>query len=318
MGRPDLCIPCYSTQSIEELLGARDEKKRTALDLQLDAVGAKCLETLSETEGGMPTGYTISVKDREQRGQIYDDMQRFSSVGGFGLGDLLQKSIGGISSLPYDDILRKAQEDIECLLDLDVSGLPLELADTLLDAAANMKERARQNQHELHELMKLQDDFRLQQLAPASINNFTGSGAFERIIETARSQEGTLALVEEFLNKPTRIPPKRADAHLGTPCWEQVFRSSHLLFLLGYWREPKHRKDTERARVDFSGGQADISHISNAFFCSVFHTSDKPQAQLAAAVYDHLNVPTAVILYAPKNDVETVLYTPTRIQVIDE
>lgn len=88
IGKSGLCIPCYSIQSIEELLGAREEKKRTALDLQLDAVGARFLETLSDTDGGMPTDHRITFKDREQRGQIYDDMRKFSSVGGFGLGDL--------------------------------------------------------------------------------------------------------------------------------------------------------------------------------------------------------------------------------------
>ncbi|MCE8506820.1 hypothetical protein KBY28_00005 [Ruegeria pomeroyi] len=153
---------------------------------------------------------------------------------------------------------------------------------------------------------------------PARINNIKGAGTVERIIEAAKTQEGTSILVEECLGKPTRIAPKRADAHLGTPSWEQVYRLAQLLFLLGYWREPKHRKDTERARIDFAGGQADICHIAHACFCSVFHTSDKPQAHLAAAVYDHLNVPTMVLLYTPKTDTDTMLYAPKSIHVIDD
>jgi len=292
--------------------------KRTALDLQLDAVGARCLETLSDTDGGMPTGYRLTVKDSGQRGEIYDDMQKFSPVGGFGLGDLLQKLIGGIPSLPHEYVLRRAQDDIERLLDIDVSGLPPELAATLISATEDMKGRARHAQHGLLEQMNLQNNFLLQQLVAARINNFKGMCAFERIIEAAKSQEGTSGLVEEFLNQPPRIPSKRADAHLGTSSWEQVFRLAQLLFLLGYWREPKHRKDTGRARVDFAGGQADICHIANAFFCSIFHTSDKPQAHLAAAVYDHLNVPAAVILYRPASNDETALYVSIHIQAIDE
>ena len=125
-------------------------------------------------------------------------------------------------------------------------------------------------------------------------------------------------MVDEFLGQPPQISSKRTDAHLGIPTWEQVNRLAQLLFLLGYWREPKHRKDRERARIDFAGGQADICHIANASFCSIFHTSDKPQAHLAAAVYDHLNVPTMVLLYTPKTDTETTLYAPKSIQAIDE
>ena len=181
-----------------------------------------------------------------------------------------------------------------------------------------MKDQARKAQHDLLEHLNRQDDICLPQLDPAHINNFTGAGALERIIEVARSEEGTSIMVDEFLGQPPQISSKRTDAHLGIPTWEQVNRLAQLLFLLGYWREPKHRKDRERARIDFAGGQADICHIANASFCSIFHTSDKPQAHLAAAVYDHLNVPTMVLLYTPKTDTETTLYAPKSIQAIDE
>ena len=300
IGRSDSCIPCYSTQSIEELLGARDEKKRTGLNLQLDVVGAKCLETISDSVGGMPTGHRITVKNREERTQIYKDMQNLSSVGGFGLGDLLQKFIGGIDSISFDDVSKMALADLDQLLDFDVSEFPPELAATVMGAAEEMKEKARKAQYDLTEQLNRENDIRLQQLDTARINNFVGTGAVDQIIEAANFHEGTSVMVEEFLKQPPRIPSKRADAHLGSPSWEQVYRLAQLLFLLGYWREPKHRKDTERSRTDFSGGQADICHIANAFFCSVFHTTDKAQAHLAAAVYDHLNVPTMVILYTPK------------------
>lgn len=317
IGRSGSCIPCYSAQSIEELLGVRSEKKRTELDLQLDAVGARFLETISDTVGGMPTGYRITVKNREERSQIYEDMQNFSSVGGFGLGDLLQKFIGGIGSTSFEDVSKMALTDIEQLLNLDVSECSPELATIVTRAANEMMEQARKAQQDLLEQLNRENDIRLQQLDPARINNFTGTGAIERIIEAANSHNSTSILVKEFLEQSPRISPERADAHLGTPSWEQVYRLAQLLFLLGYWREPKHRKDTERARVDFSGGQSDICHIANAFFCSVFHTSDKPQAHLAAAVYDHLNVSTMVQLYTPKTDAETSLYVPKSIQAID-
>jgi hypothetical protein len=318
IGRSGSCIPCYSIQSIEELLGARDEKKKAELDLQLDAVGARYLETISDTEGGTPTGHRITVKNRGERGQIYEDMQNFSSVGGFGLGDLLQKFIGGIGSTSFEDVSKMALTDIERLLDLDVSEFPPELAAMVTSEAEAIKEKARKAQHDLLEQLNREDDIRLQQLDAARINNFTGEGAFERIIELAKSHEGTSIMVEEFLGGPPRISSKRADAHLATPSWEQVYRLAQLLFLLGYWREPKHRKDTERARIDFAGGQADICHIANASFCSIFHTADKPQAHLAAAVYDHLNVPTMVLLHTPKTDTETTMYAPKSIQAIDE
>jgi hypothetical protein len=318
IGRSGSCIPCYSIQSIEELLGARDERKKAELDLQLDAVGARYLEFLSDTEGGMPTGHRITVKNREERGQIYEDLQNFSSVGGFGLGDLLQKFIGGIGSTSFDDVSKMALTDIERLLDFDVSEFPPELAAMVSNAADAMKEQTRKAQHDLLEQLSRENDIRLQQLDPARINNFTGEGAFERIIEAAKSYEGTSIMVEEFLGGPPRISSKRADAHLGIQSWEKVYRLAQLLFLLGYWREPKHRKDTERARIDFAGGQADICHIANASFCSIFHTTDKPQAHLAAAVYDHLNVPTLVMLYTPKNDTETTIHAPKSIQAIDE
>lgn len=318
IGKSASCIPCYSIQTVEELLGARNEKKRAELDLQLDAVGARYLETLSETKGGMPTGHRISVKSREERGQIYEDMQNFSPVGGFGFGDLLQKLIGGIGSTSFDDISKAALTDIERMLDIDVSELPPEMVAMIKSATESMKKQAREAQDELLDQLSRQDDFFLPQLDPVHINNFTGAGAFERIIEVATSEEGTSAMVEQSLGQPPQIPSKRADAHLCTPTWEQVNRLAQLLFLLGYWREPKHRKDTKRARIDFAGGQTDILHIANASFCSVFHTSDKPQGHLAAAVYDHLNIPTMVMLYTPKTDTETTLYIPKSLQAIDE
>ncbi|MEO1679541.1 MAG: hypothetical protein AAFU80_15455 [Pseudomonadota bacterium] len=91
IGRSDSCIPCYSIHSIEELLGVRDEKKKAELEQQLDAVGARYLETLSDTMGAMPTGHRITIKSIKERRELYEDMKNFSSVGGFGLGDLLQK-----------------------------------------------------------------------------------------------------------------------------------------------------------------------------------------------------------------------------------
>lgn len=312
------CIPCYSAQSIEELLGTHDEKKNTDLDRQLDVVGARFLETFSDAEGVMPTGHRITTKNREERSRIHEDMRKLSSVGGFGLGDLLQKSIGGISSTPFEDVSAEALNDIERLLDFGVSELPPELASMVADVAAGMKQEARKAQREILQQLSRQDDYSLPQLGPKYINNFTGEGAFERIVEVANSNNGTSILVEEFLRGPPRISPRRADAHLGKPSWEQVHRLVQLLFLLGYWREPKHRKDTERARIDFAGGQADICHIANASFCSLFHTTDKSQAHLAAAVYDHLNIPTIVLLYAPNTDSETMLYAPKRIQAIND
>ncbi len=318
IGKSDSCIPCYSIQTVKELLGARNEKKKSELDQQLDAVGARYLETLSDTEGGMPTGHRISVKSCEERAQIYEDMLNFSSVGGFGFGDLLQKSIGGIGSTSFEDISKAALTDIERLLDIDVSEIPHEMAAIVTSAAKAMKKQAREAQVELWDQLNQQDDICLPQLNPTQINNFTGAGAFERITEIAKSEEGTSAMIEQFLGQPDPIPSKRADAHLGTPTWEQVNRLAQLLFLLGYWREPKHRKDSERARIDFVGGQTDILHIAYASFCSVFHTSDKPQALLAAAVYDHLNIPTVVFLYTPKTDTETRLYVPKSMQAIDE
>ncbi|MCE8511011.1 hypothetical protein KBY28_21405 [Ruegeria pomeroyi] len=143
IGGSGCCIPCYSIQSIEELLGARDEKKRAELDLQLDAVGARYLETLSDTEGGTPTGHRIMVKNREERGQIYKDNDNFSSVGSFGLGDLLQKLIGGIGSISFQEVSKMAQTDFERLLDFDVSEFPPELAAMITSAAEAMKEQFR-------------------------------------------------------------------------------------------------------------------------------------------------------------------------------
>lgn len=318
IGRADSCVLYYSTQSIVELLGVRDEQKRSALDLQLDMAGARHLETVSETEGGKPTDYMITLRDRGQRGQIYDDMLRFSPVGGFGIGDLLQKAIGGISSMSHEDIAAKALADFERLLDFDVSDLPNEVVEAVLTLTSDMMERARHAQAELLDQLNRQPEEQLKQMESARINNFTGSGAVERIIQAAKQQDATAALVDAFLCSHPAIPSVRLDAHLATPSWEQVSRLSQLLFLLGYWREPKHRKDSEQARIDFAGGQSDICHIANAFFCSVFYTSDKPQAQVAAAVYDHLNVPTIVILYTPATHEEVVLYFPSRIRAIDE
>lgn len=312
------CIPCYSVLSIQELFGVRDEKKKAKLDQQLDTVGARCLETVCDSEGGTPTGHRITAKNCEERARIYEDMQNFISVGSFGIGDLLQKFIGGISSTSFEDVSKMALTDLDQLLDFDVSELPPDLTEMVASAADAMKGEARKAQHDLLEQLNRHDDIYLPQMDPARINNFTGANAFERIIEAARSNEGTSVMVDEFLGQPPQISPKRADAHLVIPTWEQVNRLAQLLFLLGYWREPKHRKDTERARIDFAGGQTDICHIANASFCSVFHTSDKPQAHVAAAVYDHLNVPTTVVLYTPKTDTETTLYAPKSIQAIDE
>ncbi|KPN64166.1 hypothetical protein SAMN04488527_101149 [Aliiroseovarius crassostreae] len=317
ISKSDTCIPCYSTHSIEELLGVCDEEKRVELDLQLDVVGARYIEAISDTVGGMPAGCEITVKSREERSQIYEDMRKFSSTGGFGLGDFLQKLIGGIDSTSFEGIFKMGLTDIERLLDFDVSEFPLELAAMVTSAAEVKKEQARKAQCDLLEHLNRKEGIRMPQLDPARINNFTGAGAIERIFEAAEVHEDTSNMVEAFLAGPPRISSKRIEAHLGTPSWEQVYRLAQLLFLLGYWRESKHRKDTERARIDFAGGQADICHIANASFCSVFHTSDKPQARLAAAVYDHLNVPTMVLLYTPKTDDEVTLYTPTNIQVMD-
>jgi hypothetical protein len=306
IGKSASCIPCYSIQTVEELLGARSEKKKAELDLQLDAVGARYLETLSDTVGGMPTDYRISVKSREERCQIYEGMQNLSSIGGFGLGDFLQKSIGGIGSTSFEDISKAALTDIERLLNIDVSEFPPEMVAIVTSAAEAMKKQAREVHDELLDQLNRLDDICLPQLNPTQINNFIGTRAFERIIEVARSEEGTSAMVEQFLGQPHPIPSKRADAHLCTPTWEQVNRLAQL------------RKDSERARIDFVGGQADILHIANASFCSLFHTSDKPQAHLAAAVYDHLNIQTVVLLYTPKTDIETMLYVPKSMQAIDE
>ncbi|ATF18006.1 hypothetical protein [Phaeobacter gallaeciensis] len=316
--KSETCIPCYSTQTIEELLGASNETKRNELDIQLDEVGARFLETISDALGSMPTDYRITVKNSKERRQIHEDMQSFSSVGGFGLGDLLQKFIGGIGSASFEDVFQKAQTDIERLLDFDVSEFPPELAAIVTSKAEAMMEQARITQNDLLEQLSKEDGIRLEQLDPARINNFTGAGAVERIIEAAKQHDGTSVLVEKFLEEPPRIPSNRTDAHLVDPSWEKVHRLAQFLFLLGYWREPKHRKDTERARIDFSGGQADICHIANASFCGVFHTSDRPQAYLAAAVYDHLKVPTAVLLYTPKTNEETMLHAPESIQAIYE
>jgi hypothetical protein len=316
--KSETSIPCYSTQTIEELFGTSDKTKRNELDVQLDEVGARFLETISDPVGSMPTDFRITIKNRGERRQIHEDMQSFSSVGGFALGDLLQKFIGGIGSASIEDISQKALTDIERLLDFDVSELPPEFAAIVKSKAEAMVGQARTGLNDLLQQVSKEDGVQLSQLDPAHINNFTGVGAVERIIEVAKQHDGTSDFVEKFLEGPPCIPSNRADAHLVDPSWEKVHRLTQLLFLLGYRREAKHRKDTERARIDFSGGQADICHIANASFCSVFHTSDRPQAYLASAVYDHLKVPTVVLLYTPKTNGETMLHTPEGLQAIHE
>lgn len=316
--KSETSIPCYSTQTIEEIFGTSNETKRNELDAQLDEVGARFLETISDAVGSMPTDYRIAAKNSEERRQIHEDMQSFSSIGVFGFSDLLQKSIGGIGSTSFEDIFQKALTDIERLLDFDVSEFPPGLAAIVTSKAEAMMEQARIAQNDLLEQLSKEDGIRLQQLDPARINNFTGAGAVERIIKAAKQYDGTSVLVDTFLEAPPRIPSNRADAHLVDPSWEKVHRLAQLLFLLGYRREAKHRKDTERARIDFSGGHADICHIANASFCGVFHTSDRPKAYLAAAVYYHLKVPTAVLLYTPKTNADTMLHAPEGIQAINE
>ncbi|UWR25735.1 hypothetical protein K3757_14915 [Sulfitobacter sp. S223] len=163
-------------------------------------------------------------------------MQNLSSVGGFGLGDLLQKFIGGIDSISFDDVSKMALADLDQLLDFDVSEFPPELAATVMGAAEEMKEKARKAQYDLTEQLNRENDIRLQQLDTARINNFVGTGAVDQIIEAENFHEGTSVMVEEFLKQPPRIPSKRADAHLGSPSWEQVYRLAQLLFLLSVVR----------------------------------------------------------------------------------
>ncbi len=306
---------CYSRENLHEIMATKNNAVRAALEHQLDDLSALLIKNLGEASDAATYKAEFKHITHKERLRIYENAEPLSPLGGFGLADILQKLIGGISSTSYEDIAQEAFLNLKSMLETATNDLPNSPVKTQLE---QKKEKIlREAKDALDQLLKQinqHSEMRLPELDHVKAANFSGQGTVENIFLKAQKTDA-IWVVKAFLSD---IPVQRNKARIMQANHEQVLRLAQTLFFLRYKREAKNMKDGERARVDFQGSTTDLDHIANASACSVFHSSDKAQAQLAAAVYDHLNIPTLVCYYSVKTNAETALYSPSTLQLISD
>lgn len=304
---------CYSLDNLREILSTANSNNRIALELQIDNMFAEFVENLGASTSGLPYEASFRVIGHDERWRIYEDSVHYSSVGGFGFLDILQKLIGGIASKSYDDVHEEALQNLTCMLDAAVDELGDGIGKDILNLGFKklLKDAAL---GELTQHFQVHEEVRLPELDQVKIANFSGEGTAERVLREAEKSNAT-GVAEAFLSD---VPVSRAEYRKMRANHDQIIRLSQALFFLRYKREAKNMKDNERARRDFQGSMTDLEHIAHSSVCSIFHTSDRAQSQIAAAVYDHLNVSTAVFYYSKKEDTTTVAYQPSQFSMLLE
>lgn len=229
--------------------------------------------------------------------------------------DTLQKFIGGIASKSYDDVHQEALQNLACMIGADVDELDDGIDKDILNLG--FKKLLKDVDAALGELtqhFQVHEEARFPELDQVKIANFSGEGTAERVLREAE-KSNAIGVVEAFLSD---VPVSRVESRKMRANRDQILRLSQALFFLRYKREAKNMKDNERARRDFQGSMTDLEHIAHSSVCSIFHTSDRAQSQIAAAVYDHLNVSTAVFYYSKKDDTTTVAYQPSQFSMLLE
>lgn len=226
---------------------------------------------------------------------------------------MLQKMIGGIQSKSYDAIFQEALGNMESMLDTAIDDLDDGIErDLCILRKRIILQDANSAIDDFQYQVAKHEDLRLPEVDHVKVANFSGKGAAEKVFNEAE-KSGAFETVRAFLSD---VPIMRNEAHEVQMERDKILRVTQTLFFLRYKRETKNMKDSERARADFQGSLTDLEHIANASVCSVFHTSDKAQAAIAAATYDHLNIPTAVAHFSIKDDVTTFIHLPSQISAI--
>ncbi len=305
-------IVCYSIENLLELLSTSSTSKRDYLDSQLDQLSAEFIENCGDSRSGFTYETSLRKLNRDERRFLFENAKQVSTIGGFGLSDYLQKMIGGIASKGYKSIGEEALKNLRAMLDAPINEFE-DNANRIVWSryAQDTLQHAEEAIDELTKRLEAHDDCRLPELNPAKIANFSGKGAAEKVLREAGKSDAKY-VVDAFLSD---IPIDRAVSRQMEPTRDQILRLAQALFFLRYNRESKNMKDSEQARKDFQGSLTDLEHIANASACSIFHTSDKKQSNIASAVYDHLNVSTCVLYYSANDDRTEVRYDPSKLNV---
>lgn len=305
-------IVCYSIDNLLELLSTSSPCKRDDLDNQLDQLSAEFLENCGESGSGFTYETSLKKLNKDERGILFENAKQVSPIGGFGLLDYLQKMIGGIASKGYNSIGEESLKNLRVMLYTAINELE-DSAEKIAwrRYAQDTLQHAEVAINNLTKLLETHEEYRIPELNPAKIANFSGEGAAEKVLREAEKSNAKY-VVDTFLDD---VPIDRRVSRQMEATRDQILRLAQTLFFLRYNRESKNMRDSEQARSDFQGSWTDLEHIANASACSIFHTSDKRQSNIASAVYDHLNVPTFVLYYSVKDDRTEVRHEPSKLNV---
>ncbi len=309
-------VTCYSIENLLEMLSTTNQEKLANLETVMNELDCRFLTR----ENGEAFGKTYKASyfelNAQQRWERFKEAKLMSPIGTFGLTDLLQKMVGGIPSKSNEDIMTEALENMKKMLDDAVNDLDDDndndndndkmLIQTLKE---NLLQKAKKASTALIEQLENSEKLELPELDHVHIANFTGPGVVERIFKEAENPKytGVIDLIDGFCG---HIPKSREEGRKCNATYDMIVNLAQLLFLLRYKREAKNTRDGERARVDFQGSMTDFYHIANSSVCSIFHTYDKAQAHIAAAVFDHFDIKTLVTLNHHNDETPATLYKP--------
>lgn len=303
-------VTCYSIENLLEMLSTTNQEKLAQFQKTMDELNCRLLTRENGEALGKTYKASYSELNTQQRWERFKEAKLMSPIGTFGLTDLLQKMIGGIPSKSNEDIMTEALENMKTMLDDAIKDLDDDNDKILMQILKeNLLQKAKEASTALVEQLANSEEFKLPELDHVHIVNFTGPGVVERIFKEAENPKytGVIDLIDGFCS---HIPRRREEGRKCNATYDMIVNLAQLLFLLRYKREAKNTRDGERARVDFQGSMTDFYHIANSSVCSIFHTCDKAQAHMAAAVFDHFDIKTLVTLHQRDNDSPTTLYKP--------
>ncbi len=204
---------------------------------------------------------------------------------------LYLKLMGGFQGTTFDEVIDKEKDTIDNLLKNIDNEDPV-----INEHLTKLQEKGYNTFEELKNVLRKtilsSESFNGAKIAreqsgtgPQILNNITGQGVVQRILEKIGQSFGNTAAVQKMLNFDNPEITKLTNPN--NTIYQKVSAVYTFLEMFGYWSD---RRLTKEAR--FKSFMKDQLHVSNAIFTKVLLTGDKGMAMKAGATYEFLGIGT--------------------------
>ncbi len=209
------------------------------------------------------------------------------------------KLMGGLQGTAFDEIIDEKKDTINSLLKNIDNDEPV-----VNDYLAKLREKGHSTFEELRNVLKKtipsSESFNGTKTAreqsgtrPQILNNITGQGVVQRILEKVGQSFGNGLALQKMLNFDN--PEISRLTNPNNTIYQKVSAVYTFLEMFGYWSD---RRLTREAR--FKSFMKDQLHVSNAIFTKVLVTGDKGMAMKAGATYEFLGIGTKIFHMEPR------------------